>query len=73
MTEYEMIYQMWLIFGDFPTCRQEMMGQDLYESVRSYLEGDDDDESDELDSDACFDDEDDEDNEEEEIFGADNE
>jgi len=63
MTEYEMIYQMWLIFGDFPTCRQEMMGRDLYESVRSYLEGDDD-ESDELDSDACFDDDDNE----EEIF-----
>ena len=62
-----MIYQMWLIFGDFPTCRQEMMGRNLYESVRSYLEGDDA-ESDELDSDACFDDED---NEEDEIFGGD--
>jgi hypothetical protein len=65
MTEYEMIYQMWLIFGDFPTCRQEMMGLDLFESVQSYLEGPEDgfDDGDDEDND--------EDNEEEEIFGDD--
>lgn len=49
MTEYDMIHEMWLIIGDLPICRRESMGDDLFESVSSYL-GYNDDEGDEVDS-----------------------
>lgn len=69
MTEYEMIRAMWLIFGNFPTSRYDMLGEELYQEIYDYLHGEEDEEGDEdfdeLDSDACFEDE------EEEIFGGD--